>query len=87
MSISKETYEQIKKLIEEYENKSTNINNEEPPYLEIASILIEFKYNTNYGDNRICECGHPYYRHFDTYEEMYACGCKYCNCFEFKEKK
>ena len=23
------------------------------------------KYDPNYGDARICECGHSYYRHFD----------------------
>lgn len=32
-----------------------------------------------------CQCGHPYYRHFDTYEEMYPCGCKYCECRTFEE--
>lgn len=30
-----------------------------------------------------CVCGHPYYRHFDTYDNMAAVGCKYCGCFEF----
>lgn len=44
------------------------------------------EYNPNYGDDRICECGHEYHRHFDSYEDMYACGCKYCNCYEFTEK-
>ena len=42
------------------------------------------KYNPKFGDDRECECGHPYYRHFDTYEDMEACGCKYCGCYEFK---
>jgi len=28
-----------------------------------------------------CECGHAYYRHFDTYDNMRAVGCKYCDCF------
>ncbi len=47
-------------------------------------------YNPEYGNDRVCKCGHPYYRHFDTYEQMYNCGCKYCNypnCFEFIEKE
>lgn len=35
-------------------------------------------YKPEFGDNRVCVCGHPYYRHFDTYEEMYPVGCKYC---------
>lgn len=58
----------------------------EPPYLETHKVETTYHYNPNYGDDRECECGHPYYRHFDTYEDMYACGCKYCSCWEFKEK-
>jgi len=42
-------------------------------------------YNPKYGDDRVCECGHAYYRHFDSYEDMYPCGCKYCDCEEFIE--
>ena len=44
------------------------------------------KYDSNFGDDRICKCGHPYYRHFDTYENMRPVGCKYCLCYMFKEK-
>ena len=40
---------------------------------------IAEQYDENYGDNRTCECGHPYYRHFDTYDHMSAIGCKYCS--------
>jgi len=43
------------------------------------------KYNPNFGDDKLCECGHPYYRHFDTYEDMDPVGCKYCECFTFDE--
>lgn len=58
------------------------------PYLfEIKNVKIKRKYNPNFGDDIECECGHPYYRHFDTYEEMYPCGCKYCQCGTFIEKK
>lgn len=32
------------------------------------------------GDTPVCNCGHPYYRHFDTYDAMLHCGCKYCDC-------
>lgn len=70
---------------EEYEG--TLISSEDAPYLEYEIKQKIIKYNPNYGDNRICVCGHPYYRHFDTYENMEPCGCKYCSCFEFKEKK
>ena len=47
-------------------------------------------YDKNFGDDRACECGHPYYRHFDSYDFMAPIGCKYCygeECQGFKEKK
>jgi hypothetical protein len=36
-------------------------------------------YDPAFGDDRLCECGHSYYRHFDTYEDMAPVGCKYCH--------
>ena len=63
-----------------------NLTNKDLPYIETTITKIEKQYNPEYGDDRICECEHPYYRHFDTYENMYNCGCKYCECNEFKEK-
>ncbi len=59
----------------------------EQPYLITTRITEEKHYNPKFGDNRICECGHVYYRHFDSYEDNEACGCKYCDCYEFIEKK
>ena len=56
------------------------------PYLVSINVKTVLKYNPKYGDEKICKCGHPYYRHFDTYDEMFACGCKYCQCLEFKKK-
>lgn len=56
------------------------------PYLEVHSIETTRNYNPDYGDDRICKCGHPYYRHFDTYEGMSPVGCKYCGCYTFVEK-
>ena len=58
----------------------------EDPYIKEEVVEVIWKYNPKYGDDRVCKCGHPYYRHFDTYEDMYNCGCKYCGCYEFKEK-
>lgn len=44
-------------------------------------------YNPEFGDNRECECGHPYHRHFDSYDDMSPVGCKYCgDCVKFSEK-
>ena len=37
-------------------------------------------YDAMFGDDRLCECGHRYYRHFDTYDNMLAIGCKGCAC-------
>ncbi len=61
----------------------------EKPYIKRVRIIkrVVKLYNPRYGDNRVCECGHPYYRHFDTYEDMSPVGCKYCRCYKFKEKK
>lgn len=53
--------------------------------IEVIGILKE--YNPDFGDNKICECGHTYYRHFDSYEGMAPVGCKYCGCDEFRLKK
>jgi|TARA_B110000259_G_scaffold186588_1_gene238239 hypothetical protein len=56
------------------------------PYLIKVTVERERLYNPEYGDDRECECGHDYHRHFDSYEEMYNIGCKYCRCDDFKEK-
>jgi hypothetical protein len=53
-------------------------------YIETMGFeVIEIKvlYDPNYGDDIPCECGHPYYRHFDTYDDMEPVGCKYCNTY------
>lgn len=60
------------------------MNNEKPYLTEIITQEIK-KYNPNYGDDRLCECGHTYYRHFDTWENMENVGCKYCLCYDFQE--
>lgn len=67
--------------------QSSVVSTEEQPYIETTRIVVETHYNSKYGDDRICVCGDPYYRHFDTYEDMYPCGCKYCDCYTFKERE
>lgn len=67
----------LKEKPEEYE--------EELPYIESYDVVTNVLYNPAYGDDKICECGHSYVRHFDPYENMEAVGCKYCQCYEFKE--
>ena len=56
----------------------------EAPYLLAIRLRGERRYNPLYGDDRTCECNHPYYRHFDGYEGNEAVGCKYCGCYDFK---
>ncbi len=63
------------------------MSEKQKPYIE-KTVVVEEKYteyNPKYGDDRVCKCGHPYYRHFDTYDHMFPCGCKYCTCFRFVE--
>ena len=57
----------------------------EPTYIVKHTIVSERQYNENYGDDRVCKCGHTYYRHFDSYEDMEDAGCKYCGCHNFEE--
>ena len=45
----------------------------------VEAVLL---YDPEYGDDVECECGHPYRRHFDTYEDMAPVGCKYCHGYE-----
>lgn len=50
---------------------------------EVHALL--HAYDPAFGDNRMCSCGHPYHRHFDSYDEMAPVGCKYCPCGIFDE--
>ena len=64
----------------------------EEPYIIEQVITTVRKYNPNYGDERLCKCGHTYYRHFDSWPDydgntMEPIGCKYCLCYTFEEQK
>jgi len=90
MKITETTYREMKMLVSLYETEQKGVHvvqKEEQPYFITKTIETHYGHNPKYGDDRICECGHPYYRHFDTYEQMAAVGCKYCGCYEFKEDK
>ena len=54
---------------------------------ELSVVATPKIYDPDYGDDRVCECGHTYYRHFDSYEDMDPIGCKYCDCDTFREAK
>ena len=55
------------------------------PYIIKERVVVDRFYNPEYGDDEICRCGHAYYRHFDTWEDMAPVGCKYCGCYTFKQ--
>lgn len=81
--ITKETYLEMVKLVKLYECDGFE-DSSNKPYIETITIETTIKYNPNYGDDIECKCGHPYYRHFDTYDDNNPCGCKYCRCYVFE---
>lgn len=62
-------------------------NKIEQPYIKERVQKTIYKYNPKYGDEKMCQCGHLYYRHFDSYDNNKPVGCKYCDCFRFKPVK
>lgn len=59
------------------------MSNANKPYLFTKKTIVVKEYNPDFGDEKVCVCGHKYYRHFDTYENMHPVGCKYCHCDTF----
>ena len=60
---------------------------DEPTYIFEAKIVHIRKWNPNYQQDKLCQCGHTYDRHFDSYADMQPIGCKYCECYVFMERK
>lgn len=56
----------------------------EKPYIEQIVTVTEKHWNPRFDQDAPCVCGHVYYRHFDTWDDMAATGCKYCECHEFR---
>lgn len=60
---------------------------EDPEIIKILNGLtdeIERSWNPNRDQQEKCTCSHSYERHFDSYEDMYPIGCKYCECDTFE---
>lgn len=70
--------------IEEVSETIVDCGSDSPYIKKRVTVTGIFKeYNPDYGDNKLCRCGHTYYRHFDSYDRMASVGCKYCGCEEF----
>jgi hypothetical protein len=67
-------------------SKKGNKMCEEKPYLFEDKVVQVRKYNINYGDHRICQCGHSYYDHF-IQPDLIPMGCELCGCIIFMEKE
>ena len=52
------------------------LQNDTDPYLIEYQLIKHKKFNYKYDQNKTCECEHAYYRHFDSYEDYDAVGCK-----------
>lgn len=59
---------------------------DEKPYIETTITKVVRSWNPKYPSEELCTCGHVYYRHFDSYEDMEPVGCKYCPCWDFAER-
>jgi hypothetical protein len=51
--------------------------------VEVEFLVKSMKYDPQYGFDTLCQCGHTYYRHFDSYEDRLPVSCKYCECTRF----
>jgi hypothetical protein len=61
----------------------------ENAYLKRIKKVVIWEYNPDYGDDRVCICGHTYQNHFDFGLDVInpdLCDCV-CGCEYFKENK
>lgn len=76
-------YSDANAFINSHKHLVENNKNPPEPYFTEYRFTENRRWNSEYDQDAICECGHPYYRHFDTYEDMSDVGCKYCECHTF----
>lgn len=69
----------------EFNGSSRKVLEDLEERLATSAARFARRYDPDFGDDRVCSCGHAYYRHFDTYEDMAPVGCKYCGCFIFQD--
>lgn len=46
---------------------------------------MDLIYDSNYGDDKKCVCGHLYVSHFDKEEPHAFIGCAHCCCGKYQE--
>jgi hypothetical protein len=78
----------LRKALDWIENPFRGDAMSEEPYIKKQVVTVIRLYNPDYGDKRVCVCGHSYERHFDGYEDPdhQDVGCKYCYCHNFIER-
>jgi len=71
----------VDQVISSYEED----DNKTSPYLRTKVMIkrTELRMNPDFPDDARCDCGHAYYRHFDSYENWEPVGCKYCECSQW----
>jgi hypothetical protein len=73
-----------KQKLEELRKRKSELRKQVQEIQEQIDELVA--YDPKVGDSTPCaRCGHAYYRHFDSYENMAPVGCKYCRCDAFVE--
>ncbi len=55
----------------------------EPTYIRRIVTTVTYEHNPKFDGDALCICNHPYHRHFDSYDNNLAIGCKYCQCSKF----
>jgi hypothetical protein len=73
----------IVRILENYQSSSIEDLRRISETVEMLESKISRAWNPNHDQKAVCECGHPYHRHFDGYEDMASVGCKYCECYTF----
>lgn len=77
----------VKRILENYESSDVR------ELRQIGEVIYEIEHKVNrlwdekHDQDEKCICGHVYYRHFDSWEDMYPAGCKYCECDTFESKQ
>ncbi|QGH79455.1 hypothetical protein SEA_LIMPID_144 [Streptomyces phage Limpid] len=76
----------VKNILLNYESSSVSELRRIGEVVNELEIEIARMWDENHDQDALCKCSHPYHRHFDSYEDMYPIGCKYCECDTFEQR-